>query len=105
MLLGVQLLILLSLIRVKQRVMGWASSVFANVCAAYVSYVVLRLQSEPSCSLDVMGYMKLWCLITNEVVRGFYNAGCCAPCLAILSASSFPMMFVWALTLPMVILC
>ena len=36
-LLGVQSLILLSLIRVKQRVMGWASSVFANVCAAYVS--------------------------------------------------------------------
>ena len=44
------------------------------------------------------------CLITDEVERAFYNASCFPPCLAILSALSFLIMFVWALTLWMVIL-
>ena len=40
----------------------------------------------------------------NVVERGFYNARLFHLCLANLLASSFPMMFVWALTLRMVIL-
>ena len=42
--------------------------------------------------------------MVNEVERGFYNAGLFGPCLANSSASLFPTMFVWALTLRMVIL-
>jgi hypothetical protein len=44
------------------------------------------------------------CLIVDEVERGFYKRGCFAPCLANLSATFFPSMFVWALTLRMAIL-
>ena len=40
---GVQPLMLPALIRVKQRVVGWASSVFANVCIALLCQFVLRL--------------------------------------------------------------
>lgn len=35
------------------------------------------------------------CLMTDEVDMVFYNAGCSTLCLASLTASSFPMMFVW----------
>ena len=43
-------------------------------------------------------------MMVNEVERGFYNAGCSAPCLANLLASSFLTILVWAPTLRMVIL-
>ena len=33
--------------------------------------------------------------MTDGVDMVFYNAGCSTPCLASLTASSFPMMFVW----------
>ena len=36
-------LILRALIRVKQRVVGWASSVFASACIALLCWFVLRL--------------------------------------------------------------
>ena len=44
--------------------------------------------------------------MTNTVYDGRSGVstmqGCCAPCLVNLSTSSFPMMFMWALTLSMV---
>ena len=40
---GVQSLMLLALIRVKQRVVKWVNSVFASVCIALLCRFVLRL--------------------------------------------------------------
>ena len=48
MLCGVQSLMLPALIRVKQRVVGWASSVFASACIGLLCYIVLRVSM---CSL------------------------------------------------------
>ena len=43
MLSSVQSLKLLALIRVKQRVVGWASSLFVNACIALLCQFVFRL--------------------------------------------------------------
>ena len=42
-LLGVQSLMVSALIRVKQRTVGWASSVFTNACTTLLCRCVLRL--------------------------------------------------------------
>ena len=47
---------------------------------------------------------SIQCLMSNEVERSFYNAWLFCPCLANVLASLFPTMFVWALTLRMMIL-
>ena len=72
----------------------------------FFSMYLFRFQIEPSCCVEVGGtdgQNGVWCPIRWKGVSMMCNLS--MPCLANVFASSFPEMFVWALTLHTMMLC
>ena len=66
---------------------------------------IFRLRNDASCCVDVREIYSQYGVQWPIRWKGFFTMqGCSTLCLANLLALSFPMMFVWALTLQMVIL-